>query len=59
MKSQARRWIRQNHLLIFMSLIALFLLLWNLDRYFPICPWGSIPAIVGIIFEVLVCLKKI
>lgn len=39
-------------------MVALFLLLWNLDRYFTICPWGLIPAVIGIILEIVVLLKK-
>ncbi|MFC1727844.1 hypothetical protein ACFLZ7_00050 [Nanoarchaeota archaeon] len=52
------KWAQKNHLLVFVSLIALFLLLWNLDRYLPICPYGTIPAIIAIIFEVYVQVKK-
>lgn len=50
--------IEKNHITIFIFLVALFLLLWNLDRYFTICPWGLIPAVIGIILEIIVLLKK-
>lgn len=50
--------IEKNHITIFIFLVALFLLLWNLDRYFEICPWGLIPAVIGIILEIVVLLRK-
>ncbi|MDD4931671.1 MAG: hypothetical protein PHG66_06030 [Candidatus Colwellbacteria bacterium] len=52
------RFILKNHLLIFVSLIALFLLLWNLDRFFHICPYGVVPAVIGIILEIIVIIYK-
>jgi hypothetical protein len=50
--------IVKNHLFVFISLTALFLLLWNLDRYFPICPYGTIPLIIGIILEIVIAVRK-
>jgi len=47
-------YIKRRHVVIFLSLTCLFLLLWNLDRYFPICPYGLIPFIVAIIMEVVI-----
>ena len=44
---------KKNHLVIFLSLLCLFLLLWNLDRYVHICPWGTIPLWIGVIMEIL------
>jgi hypothetical protein len=48
------QFIKKNHLVIFLSLLCLFLLLWNLDRYVHICPYGVIPAAIGIIIEFFV-----
>jgi hypothetical protein len=52
----ARTWnyIKRNHLEISLSLLCLFLLLWNLDRYFHICPYGVIPGIIAVIFEIYI-----
>ncbi len=50
------RTIRKHHVLVSISLIALFLLLWNLDRYLPICPYGVIPAAIALVIEIIVIL---
>ncbi len=52
------KFAEKNHITIFIFLIAVFLLLWNLDRYLKICPWGLAPAVLGIIFEVVILIRK-
>jgi F0F1-type ATP synthase assembly protein I len=47
-------YIKKNHVVIFLSLLCLFLLLWNLDRYVNICPYGVIPAVIGLIMEIFI-----
>jgi len=50
--------IKKNHIEVFLSLICLFLLLWNLDRWFHICPWGVIPAVIAVILEIVIELDR-
>ncbi|MCK9596840.1 hypothetical protein M0R19_06645 [Candidatus Pacearchaeota archaeon] len=49
--------VKKNHFVIFLLLVILFLLLWNLDRYFTICPYGLIPLIIGVILEIIILIR--
>ncbi|OGJ12677.1 hypothetical protein A3K82_02330 [Candidatus Pacearchaeota archaeon RBG_19FT_COMBO_34_9] len=58
-KSRIIRFIKKNNLTIFPLLIIIFSLLWNLDRYFPICSYRIISLIIAIILEVIILFKKL
>ena len=50
--------IEKHVLTIFLLSLIMFLLLWNLDRWLPICPYGTIPGVLGLILAIIVTVKK-